>query len=65
MEPLGDSYFQFLFGVELKKRHYLKQLEGRKHMVEEVYLVERENVGNKTENKESKGYNKNRKPRIN
>lgn len=43
-ETGGNSYFQFVFGVELKKHHYLKELEGRGHMVEEVYLVERNSV---------------------
>ncbi|PIZ73854.1 hypothetical protein COY07_01460 [Candidatus Peregrinibacteria bacterium CG_4_10_14_0_2_um_filter_43_11] len=51
-ESAGGSYFQFLFAVELKKRYYLKQLEGRKHMVEEVYLVEWENAWDKPETKE-------------
>ena len=49
--PAGGC-FRFLFGVELKKRHYLKQLQGRKHTVEEVYLVERNNVGNEAESRE-------------
>ena len=30
-----------LVGLDFKKRHYYKDLGGRKHTVEEVYLVER------------------------
>lgn len=38
-EEGGSGYIVFSCGVEFRKHHYNKQLEGRKHVVEEVYLV--------------------------
>jgi len=42
-EP-ANSYFQFHFTAELKKKRYIREIGQEKRFIEEVYLEERDQV---------------------